>query len=347
MITEALPAAPYKDVLRFLDHQLTADEVGTLVERLRSDETVRFQAAGLLLQLGTFGELARNAGEDRVPAWRQPPARSSAARWIVAAAGVCALAAALLMVIGKPRVPARPRADRHAFARVAPARGLVPELRGGGSVLFIRGGHPDTPDAPDALIIRHLEGLGFEVVQSTDAGVSNDELSGRTLVVISASTSGRILRERLPALGLRDAPVPIVTCESSTFDLLGLTGSRLDPGSAGRNVFGSSPNHADVQIESPSHPLAGGLEGPLRIASAPVSLTWGVPGEGAIKVANMAGKRANPMSVQFAYEKGAPMVGLAAPARRVACFISTEASSVLTAEGWRLFEAGVVWAAER
>jgi len=346
-MNQQLPDPPYKDLLRFLDHQLAPDESAKLVERLRGDETARHQAAGLLLQLGTFGELARNAGEDRVPALRQPPARSSTPRWIAAAAGVCALAAALLLLIGKPRAPiARHRADRHAFARPTPARGLIPEVRAAGSVLFIRGGQPDAPDAADALIVQHLGAIGFEVVQATEVGLSADDFSGRTVVFISASTSGRVLRQRLPALHLREANVPIVTCESSTFDLLGLTGPRVDPGAAGRNAFGSTPNHTGVEIETPSHALAGGLEGPLRIASAPVALTWGTPAPGAINVANLVGNRATPMSVQFAYEKGTPMVGLVAPARRVACFISAEAGPVLTAEGWRLFEAGVVWAAE-
>jgi hypothetical protein len=267
-------------------------------------------------------------------------------RWIAVAAGACALAAALLLVIGKPRVPARPHGgERQAFARRLAAPRAVVEVGSAGNVLLIRGGEPEAPDAPDLLIVRHLEGLGFEVVQATDGAVLADDLAGRTLVVISASTSGQVLRRRLADLGLRETTVPIVTCESSTFDLLGLTGPRVDPGGAGRNGFGSTPYHDDIAIESPGHPLAGGLSGQLRIADAPVAMSWGAPAAGAINVASLGGTRAHLMSVQFAYEKGSTMVGLVAPARRVACFISADAADHLKVEAWRLFEAGVRWAA--
>lgn len=340
------PQPPYHTMLRFLDHQLDADEVSALVERLRGDETARRQAAALLLQIGTFGELARDPGQDRLPVRRQPPERWPLYRKIGLVAGACALAAILLLVIGKPVTPVRPRtADRHAFARPTVAPAAVTPIGAAGEVLLIRGGGADAPDAPDQLMIQHLEGLGFTVVQAIDADVSADDLSGRTLVVISATSSGNVLRQRLPDLGLREASVPIVTCESSTFDLLGLTGPRFDVGQSGRNGFGSSPDHDNIEIEATGHPLAAGLHGRLRISSAPVALSWGAPAAGAINVANLGGARSRGLKVQFAYDKGAPMVGLVAPARRVACFISVDAAEQLTAEGWQLFDAGVRWAA--
>jgi len=341
------PEPPYHAVLRFLDHQLTADEVSTLVERLRGDDTARRQAAGLLLQIGTFGELARDPGQDRLPVRRQPaPARWPLHRKIGLVAGACALAAALLLVIGRPDGPIRPgTADRQPFARPTAASGAVTPIGSAGDVLLIRGGSDDAPDGPDLLMIQHLEGLGFQVVQATDADVSADDLEGRTLVVISATTSGQVLRQRLPDLGLRDARVPIVTCESSTFDLLGLTGPRFEVGPSGRNGFGSAPDHDNIEIEAAGHPLAAGLRGQLRISRAPVALSWGAPAPGAISVANLGGARSRALKVQFAYEKGVTMVGLVAPARRVACFISADAAEHLTAEGWQLFDAGVRWAA--
>jgi hypothetical protein len=346
-IETTAPRPPYHDMLRFLDHQLTAIEVTSLAERLRSDEAARHQAAALLLQLGTFGELARDPGQDRVPVRRQPPPRSSAPRWVAAVAGACALAAALFLVIGRPRVPARPSGgSQQPFARPSAARALAPQLRAAsGQVLLVRGGSDDMPAPPDQVMVDHLQKLGFEVVQVTDASVLSEDLEGRTLVVISASTRGRVLRERMPELRLRDAPVPIVTCESSTFDLLGMTGPRAEPGASARNGFGSTPDHMTVEVVSPTHPLADGLQGLLQVARAPVALSWGAPAEGAIRVANLGTGRASGLSVQFAYEKGVPMVGLVAPARRVACFVSADAGELLTPEGWRLFDAGVRWAA--
>jgi hypothetical protein len=48
--------------------------------------------------------------------------------------------------------------------------------------------------------------------------------------------------------------------------------------------------------------------------------------------------------VLFGYEKGTPMVGLAAPARRVGLFLGDTNAAGLTAEGLALFDAAVRWA---
>jgi hypothetical protein len=109
-----------------------------------------------------------------------------------------------------------------------------------------------------------------------------------------------------------------------------------------RNGFGSAPGHDTVEINASTHALASGLTGTVSVASAQVPLSWGEPSDGAIRVAFVGRDRR--MSAQFAYERGAPMRGLVAPARRVACFISAEAGEVLTPEGWALFDAGVRWA---
>jgi hypothetical protein len=339
---------PHERVLRFLDHQLTPDEESALVDRLRSDEQARMQAAGLLLQIGTLGELALNPGEDRIPRRPALPIRAPIWRRVAAVAIAAGAVAALFLLAGRSR-PERSasRPTQPAFGRPGAARAVVPVAPPGeaGSVLLVRGGHPDALDAPDQMIVDRLQGLGFEVIETTAATISARDLADRTLVVISASAEGRIMRERLPALGLRDAPIPIVTCESSTFDLLGLTGPRVEGGSIEQNGFGSTPDHANLEIETPGHPLAAGLEGRLRIARAPVALSWGAPSEGAIRVARLGGGRTRDLTVQFAYEKGARMVDQPAPARRVACFVSADAGLMLTDEGWRLFEAGVRWAA--
>jgi hypothetical protein len=47
----------------------------------------------------------------------------------------------------------------------------------------------------------------------------------------------------------------------------------------------------------------------------------------------------------FGYQVGSPMVGLAAPARRVGLFIDSRAATSLTADGAALYDAAVRWAA--
>jgi hypothetical protein len=303
---------------------------------LRSDEGARRQAAALLLQVGVLGEMAREPDDVRLPRRaRSPQAKSRRSLAVVA---LCAgLAAAIaLLVIGLGR-SARPPGVRRApvFARAVARRPSVIGAASGHRALLVRGGDSE-PGPGDAALAAHLEGLGLDVVQVLDAELAAGDVRDAELVVISASTLGKVVRERLPAAGLRDAPVPIVTCETATFDLLGMTAPRA------RSGLGSSPGHTGVEIAAPEHPLAAGLQGPIVVAGADVALSWGVPTSDAIPVATLD---TNPdMVVQFAYERGAAMVGLRAPARRVGCFISAEAAQLLTREGWALFDAGVRWA---
>jgi hypothetical protein len=333
------PGASYETLLRFLDRQLDATEVAALVDGLRGDETARREAAALLLQIGTLGELA---SKDVPPPMRP---RSPVALRVATVAAACACLALLIFLIGR-RQPERPvvRANPQTFARpaAAPAPEVLAPPGSAGRALLVRGGDRDGPGAGDAVMIRHLAALGFEVGQALDASLSTEDLSSTTLLVISASTAAAAVREQIPLVGLRDAPVPIVTCETASFDLLALTGPRMRQAPPGGNGFGSAPDHTDVEIEATGHPLAAGLVGHLRIARAPVSVSWGAPASSAIKVANLGGR--GHMTVQFAYERGDRMVGAIAPARRVGCFVSSEAGEVLTAEGWQLFDAGVRWA---
>jgi hypothetical protein len=339
-------------MLRFLDRQLTAAEVSALADRLRGDEGARRQAAGLLLQIGVLGELAREPRRERLP-WRPRRKREpQGSRRTMATIAVCAglAAAALVLLIGRLHPPARraaaPGREPAAFARptgkgVAPVTHTAPGTSG--PALLLRGS-----DHRDDRMVERLADLGFEVSQAFDANVSSEDLSGKALIVISASTAGDVLRERIRGLGLRTAPVPIVTCETASFDELGLTGPRGGAGPpGGPNGFGSAPGHMSIEIEAAGHVLAAGLGGRLRIASAPVALSWGAPADSAIRVASLGGGRGRHLIVQFAYETGAPMVGLAAPARRVGCFVSAEAADALTTDGWQLFDAGVRWAIGR
>ncbi len=49
-------------------------------------------------------------------------------------------------------------------------------------------------------------------------------------------------------------------------------------------------------------------------------------------------------SLIFGYEKNAPMVGLNAPARRVGLFMFDNTAASFNENGWKLFEAAVLWA---
>jgi ferric-dicitrate binding protein FerR (iron transport regulator) len=205
------------------------------------------------------------------------------------------------------------------------------------SALLVKGGEAAHAAELDRLMAARLEGLGFAVEEIGEDRLARDDLGGKDLVVISSSTSAQLVREHLLAVGLRESSLPVVTCENTTFDLLGMTGPVTS------RQHGSAAAKTTVEIEVPGQPLAAGLEGHPRIAMAPVSVAWGEPGDGAIKVATMEGSR-HRRAVQFAYERGALMVGMTAPGRRVGCFLDAGGIGTLTEAGWQLFDAGVRWA---
>jgi hypothetical protein len=68
---------------------------------------------------------------------------------------------------------------------------------------------------------------------------------------------------------------------------------------------------------------------------------WGVPGENAIAVAGLS---SDPHKcIIFAYDAGAEMPGLIAPARRVGLFLFRNTANSFTSEGWALFDSAVDW----
>ena len=72
-------------------------------------------------------------------------------------------------------------------------------------------------------------------------------------------------------------------------------------------------------------------------------LSWGVPGLGAISVATAPQQPAQ-MAI-FAYPKGAMMVGMTAPDKRIGFFaIDNPGTANLTPEGLKLLDAAIDWA---
>jgi ferric-dicitrate binding protein FerR (iron transport regulator) len=228
--------------------------------------------------------------------------------------------------------------EAHQAALITEGGALV--ARTPAAALLVRGGAPEREGEIDRLTAQRLAGLGLEVAEVLDQRLGPEDLEGKAVVVVSSSCEGAVLRDRLASLGLREAPVPIVACENSAFDVLGLTGPRLGF-NHGRGTTVQS--HMQIYVE-PGHPLSAGLEGQVRIATAPVSLSWGDPGPGAVKVARRTPKP-GVQAVLFGYDRGAPMVGLTAPARRVACFLTQHGAEALAEPAWRLFDASVKWAA--
>lgn len=199
----------------------------------------------------------------------------------------------------------------------------------GARALLVRGSDARGAEL-DRLISARLAAEGFAVRAVDEGALVAGDLAGHALVVISSTSAGGVLAARLPATGLRELAIPVVNCESMAFIPLGMATRQ-----------GVGPENTQLFIEQPAHPLAGGKTGDVRMATAPLGATWGLPASGAIRVGTLYGRR---RVAVFGYERGAQMIGLAAPARRVSCFLDPKRTGALTEDAWELFDAAVRWA---
>jgi len=182
--------------------------------------------------------------------------------------------------------------------------------------------------AGDGAVKARLEALGYVVTVGSETATATDA-AGKELVLISSTVSASALHSKF-----RDVAVPVIVWEASIFDDMGLTGP------ASGSDFGEQTNRTSLVIGAPSHPLAGGLTGTRTVVSSPQTFKWGRPAPAAVQAANLGSARAT----IFGYEAGAAMRTGTAPERRVGFFLHDQSANVLTADGWKLFEAAVSWA---
>ena len=233
-----------------------------------------------------------------------------------------------------------------ASDRLAAALTVTSRLRG--TALLLAGNLLLSPE--DELVKKRLEGLGFEVRVRGGGTPDAEELRRAALVLISASVSSVDINTYY-----REVAVPIIAWEPALFPDLGMTGPKESGECAAARSTG------DAVIKNPAHPMAAGLAGtvqllgrtPLRptltasgalaARQRPLQMTFGVPGPHADWIATWPGQPTR--AVVFAYERGAPMPGLAAaPARRVGLFLYENAGP--TEAGWAMFDAAALWAVE-
>ena len=200
-------------------------------------------------------------------------------------------------------------------------------------VLFIVG-DKNNLNATDSATFIAFNIRGFTVTTLNDSEANPADTVGTALVYISSSIDSTQLGSRL-----RDVPVPIIVAENNLYDDMAMTGAVEDVD------HGRSANDQDsIHIINDTHPLAGGLSGTVQVYLFPNHLRWGTPGPEAITIADLVDGSSNHNAI-FAYETGSNMIGVQAPARRVAFFQSSNTGALLTIEnGWVLFNAAVDWA---
>gem|GEM_PF-2763732 len=183
----------------------------------------------------------------------------------------------------------------------------------------------------DAATRIRLVNLGYQVVVKSGPASQASDADFKDIVVISSTVTSADVGTKF-----RTVEIPVLNWESSLSDDLGMTGT------VSGTDLGTLSGQSQVQIVDPTHPLAAGKTGTVTVYVSSNNLSWGKPNANAAKVAAVASD-AN-KSVLYAYEQGAGMVGLRAPARRVGFFLENAAGIQLNTNGQALFDSAVQWA---
>ncbi len=205
-----------------------------------------------------------------------------------------------------------------------PTETAVPGTCSGNTILFVGRSNPLPSD--DQSLVDHLVGLGHSVVVLDERSISTADADGKDLILISDSVNSR----RISTI-FRDVSTPVMTWEAGLYDDMQMTASS-------NADLGFFTDQTQLTITHSTHQLADGLSGSITILDTGDYLFWGEPSSNAVEIAE-SDDGSHP--VIFAYENGAEMVGLTAPARRLG-FFNGNGESYSTA-GWQLFDAAILW----
>lgn len=230
----------------------------------------------------------------------------------------------------------------------------------GKTVVFVTGGADSPMPNDDALVMRHLQRLGF-IVHPVDAAAPASTADGAILIVLSSTADAHVLGDKYAG-----TQVPVFTWNTYDYPNLGLTGPALhqdfeviDPVQHYADSFAVLYGYgANVTSEiSRAVGLKAQLFGTLYLE--PETAGWGRAGPGGTVIADFGGMRDH--AAVFTYEREASLAdGRAAPARRVGFYLGDDDFHLLTAaygpaaqdpntRGWaiglKLFDTALRWAA--
>lgn len=196
------------------------------------------------------------------------------------------------------------------------------------TILFVTSA--STLSADDHAIRTRLLNRDYIVLVKEQNIVTAADATGKNLALISESVNSGTINTKF-----RNLTIPVMLWDPYLFDDMGLTDltENTDYGLVTNSV---------LEINLQSHQAAAGLSGTVQVTNTPQEMIFGVPGNNAQIIASWQGDAGK--AAIFAYEQGAQMFGLSAPARRVGFFLKDGISAELTSNGWKLFDAAVDWA---
>lgn len=186
----------------------------------------------------------------------------------------------------------------------------------------------------ERLLVARLWELGLRVEVKHFDEVQLGDLRDRALVVISMMADGAGL-SALERVGLEREAVPVICLDAEGYRPLRMV---ADDGAG----WGYVDDSLDVVVADREHPLNRSLRA-LGMGFLGSVKAWGVPISGGCAVHATLAQSVD-RAVWFSYDKGRPMNGMAAPARRVGLFMEPHSLTVPASHLWRAFEDSVDWA---
>ena len=202
--------------------------------------------------------------------------------------------------------------------------------------LFVIANSAPSLNASDAGVKARLESQGWQVTVVGALASATTDADGKQLIVTSSTIPSGDVGNKFRAVA-----VPVINWESALQDNLLMT---LDQDTVTRGGTAGT-TWTQIDVVKADHPLAAGLSAGLRTVSAATDYSWGVPGTGATVIATVPG---NPtQAVIYGYDTGATLIDgtTKAPARRVQFLMTDNTFAALNADGLKLFDAAVAWAA--
>lgn len=222
--------------------------------------------------------------------------------------------------------------DNHGLTTnsAAVAVSVQPAPAGSAQALLVVGS--TALNSGDLAIKTRMEFLGYTVTVKGAASSVSADAAGKNVVFISSTVNSGDVNSKF-----KDVAVPVIVCENALLDDMKMTGALS-------GNYGAAKTMNKITITNNAHPLAAGLpSGEVAVYASSDNLTWGQPANSAIIIASVAGV---PSQITiFAYESGAAMAGMNAPARRIGFFLHDFSASLLTADGAKLLDAALLWAA--
>jgi len=195
------------------------------------------------------------------------------------------------------------------------------------NILFVVGDENLNKD--DQAVYNRLVILGHQITILAASSASAASANGMDAVLISETVSSSELSDTFSS-----TPLPIMIWEPYIYDDMKMTG-------ISENIDFGKLQGTTINISSSEHSLAAGLSGDVRVLQNAIESSWGKPSNSAEVIAIWQGQASK--AALFAYEKGANMVGMTAPERRIGFFFNDGVYDETTNQGWKLFDAAVTW----